>query len=80
MLQALEDFRYERLTLDIDKAADGEARLLLSTQGHNPAVLEGHPFALNITLSGNADRLLATVLEAYSVSDRALQGLLRAKP
>lgn len=80
MLQALEDFRYERLSLDIDKAANGEARLLLSTLGHNPAVLEGHPFALNITLSTNADRLLAAVLEAYSVSDRALERLLRMRP
>ncbi|MGE3933182.1 MAG: YdbH domain-containing protein [Rhodospirillaceae bacterium] len=80
MLQALEDFRYERLSLDIDKAADGEARLLLSTLGHNPAVLEGHPFALNITLSTNADRLLAAILEAYSVSDRALESLLGRRP
>jgi hypothetical protein len=79
MLQALEDFRYDRLSLDIDKAVGGEAKLLLSTVGHNPAVLDGHPFAINVTLSGNADRLLDALLEAYSVSDRALQQLLRSR-
>jgi hypothetical protein len=79
MLQALEDFRYERLSLDIDKAVGGEAALKLSTLGHNPAVLDGHPFAINVTLTGNADRLLAAVLEAYSVSSRVLEQLLREK-
>lgn len=55
MIQALEDFRYEVLAAELERAADGEMRLALRLEGSNPDVLEGHPFRFNITLSGNLD-------------------------
>lgn len=55
MIRALEDFRYQVLAAELERAADGELRLALQLEGHNPDVLEGHPFRFNITLSGNLD-------------------------
>ena len=73
LLSVLEDFRYKRLSLSIDKAAAGDTVIRLSTEGHNPAVRDGQPFILNINLSGNLDRVFAAVLEGYRLSDRAIR-------
>ena len=76
LLGLLEDFRYRRLSLAFDKAATGEATIRLGTEGHNPAVLDGHPFVLNVNLSANLDRVLATILEGYRLSNRAIRATL----
>ena len=76
LLGLLEDFRYQRLSLAFDKAATGEATIRLGTEGHNPAVLDGHPFVLNVNLSANLDRVLATILEGYRLSNRAIRATL----
>ena len=73
LVDVLEDFRYEALSLALDKGAEGDALMRLSTRGHNPAVLDGHPFVLNVNLSANIDRLLAVALESYRLSDRAIR-------
>jgi hypothetical protein len=72
LLQVLEDFHYQVLSLAIDHG-DGDAVMRLSTKGHNPAVKDGHPFVLNINLSGNLEQLLGVVLEGYRLSDRAIR-------
>ncbi len=73
LLSVLEDFRYKRLSLRIDKAAASDTVIRLSTEGHNPAVLDGQPFVLNINLSGNLDSVLAAVLKVYRLSGRAIR-------
>ncbi|HIJ42897.1 MAG: YdbH domain-containing protein [Rhodospirillales bacterium] len=76
LLGLLEDFRYRRLSLAFDKAATGEATIRLGIEGHNPAVRDGHPFVLNVNLSANLDRVLATILEGYRLSNRAIRATL----
>jgi hypothetical protein len=71
--QALTDFRYNELTLTIDRAADGQGALLIHLAGSNPAVLDNHPFVLNIRLEANFDRLALLLLDGYA----AAEGLLR---
>ncbi|MEE8248415.1 MAG: YdbH domain-containing protein [Alphaproteobacteria bacterium] len=61
MLRALQDFRYQELSVTIDKAANEDLFLVLHILGHNPEVLEGYPFAINITLSANIASLLAAL-------------------
>jgi len=78
-LDALEDFRYERLSLAVDKALEGRASIKLSTLGANPAVLDGHPFAININLTGDADNLVQAALAAWRLSDRALGAIVRGR-
>jgi hypothetical protein len=74
-IRALEDFRYSELTIDIEREAAGEAGLVLSLLGHNPAVLEGHPFRFNINLKSNVDDLIAALLQGYRIAtDRVSQG------
>jgi len=77
LLRALENFQYQALSVGLEKAAGGATSAKLSIRGHNPDVLEGYPFALNIDLSGNFDSLLATVLEAYDLSGRALRATVK---
>jgi hypothetical protein len=62
VIQALKDFRYETLILTGNLDRDGEARLRLEILGNNPDVLEGHPFQLNINLTGNSTPILEAML------------------
>jgi len=79
MLRALEDFRYDELSLAIDKPATAAARLTLVLLGHNPDVLDGHPFRFNINLEGNTDRLVAALSQAYNLSNRMLRQFWRPR-
>lgn len=78
LLDVLNDFHYQRLELNINKEADGAARLLLSTAGSNPAVMDDQPFVLNITVSTHLDKLLGVLSSALSLSQKALRGTLNS--
>ncbi len=71
--QALADFHYADLSLTLDRSASGEGSLLVSLRGANPAVLDNHPFDINIRLEANFDQLAAVLLNGYAAAD----GLLR---
>ena len=77
MLLALENFSYERLSVDIDKSPAGESIVTLRTLGHNPAVLNGRKFQINVNLETNLDRILNAVLQWYQLSGRALRDIVR---
>ena len=77
LLDALEDFRYSRLVLGLEKPPDGRGTLTLSIEGRNPAVLDGQPFVVNVDLGGKFDQLLDTALEAYRLSDRAFRATVQ---
>lgn len=67
-MQALSDFRYDSLNIDIDKALAGPGAAVLHVEGANPAVLEGYPFVFNIDLSTDFDRLVALILDGLDRS------------
>ena len=73
LLRVLADFRYADLALPLDKPVNDEFRITLTTLGHNPKVLEAHPFQLNLALEGHADKLLALIGEVYGVSNQLLR-------
>lgn len=79
MLEALEDFRYDRLSLAIEKPADGIARLRLETFGNNPAVANGRPFAINLNLETDIDRIAGTLAEALRLPGRVLGTIVRGR-
>ena len=58
VLQALADFHYDKLTLDLAEDAAGNGTILLKIEGSNPTVLEGRKFHLNIKFESNFDRLV----------------------
>jgi len=77
MLQALQNFSYENLRVDVDKSLAGDARVKLKTLGHNPAVLNGRKFQININLETNLDRLLDATVQWYKLSGKALRDIVR---
>jgi hypothetical protein len=77
MLRALQDFRYDELSLTIAKPAAADARLTLVLLGHNPEVLDGYPFRFNINLEGDTNRLAAALSQTYSLSNRMLRKFWR---
>ena len=76
MLSALEDFRYETLTLEIEKETAGEGCVILRTRGQNPAVRDGQPFVINLTLSGNVDGLTAVLAQALELPGGIVRTML----
>lgn len=76
MLSALEDFRYETLTLEIEKETAGEGRVILRTRGQNPAVRDGQPFVINLTLTGNVDGLAAILAQALQLPGGIVRTML----
>jgi hypothetical protein len=72
-LQALSDFHYDTLSLDLDKSASGEGTVLLHIEGSNPAFMSGQVFHFNIRIDSNFDRLADLAL----LSLRSAEDLLR---
>lgn len=77
MLDALEDFRYELLHIDVDKPSRGDSKVLIRLNGHNPAVLDGQRFNFNINLTGNIEPLLDALAEGRRLRNELLQPLFR---
>jgi Dicarboxylate transport len=73
LLDALADFHYDQLTVTIEKDFAGEAAVRVHLEGNNPGVLGGRAFRINLNLSGNLDRLIASLLEIARLSDRAVR-------
>ena len=72
VIQALQDFHYEKLVLTGNLDRTGEAGLRLEILGNNPSVMEGHPFQLNINLSADS----TPILEAMLLSQTLLQEIM----
>lgn len=77
MLQALSDFRYKALRLTLDRDAPGDTRIGLHIAGANPALHGGYPVELNVTLTGELDRMLREGIEGYRVPERILERMQR---
>jgi len=72
-MQALSDFHYDKLSLELDKSETGEGTVMLHLEGSNPAVLQGQVFNFNIRIDSNFDRLADIAL----LSLRSAEELLR---
>ncbi len=71
--QALGDFRYDSLVLTLDHKPVGGDSLLIALRGHNPAVLNSHPFAINVRLDANFQRLATVLFEGYEAFGEMLR-------
>ncbi len=76
LVRALEDFRYTRLEIGIDRPADGALSLSIRLEGSNPAVMDNQPFIFNIALTGNLEELLAAMSAGTGVTMDLLRGSL----
>jgi hypothetical protein len=73
MRAALADFHYTGLKLTLERATSGEGSLLINLQGANPQVLDNHPFAFNIRLDANFDKIAAILFEGYAAADELIR-------
>ena len=71
--QALADFHYTGLSLDLNRAVSGQGSLVITLKGANPAVLNNYPFALNIRVEADFDRLAGLLRLGYDTAG----GMLR---
>ena len=78
-IQALEDFRYDKLTVGLNKSASNQALVSLGILGHNPDVLDGQPFQFNINLESDLTSVLEALRQGYSLSDEALRRAWRLR-
>ena len=69
LLQALENFQYKALKVDIDREGGGETVIGLHLKGANPDLLEGYPLEFNLNVSGMLDAILRNSLAGYRVPD-----------
>lgn len=78
-LQALRDFRYSRLDLGVNYDADGQYRLVLKLDGHNPQLYSGHPIAFNMNINGALPGLFQGALLSGDFSAYLLKQLQQGK-
>ncbi len=73
VLQALENFQYERLSIAVNKPEDGNSVLQLKVLGSNPEVLDGHPFDINLNLETDLGPLLQALTAGQRLSKELME-------
>lgn len=58
LLEALEDFRYERISVRLSGPVGADMTGRVEIRGANPGLYDGYPIALNVNLSGALGELL----------------------
>lgn len=73
-IEALKDFHYSELAFDISGDLAGEMVVTMSLEGHNPAVLDGYPFAVKMEMTAD----LMSLLNRRYLGDRAVRRVRQA--
>ncbi len=73
VLDALGDFHYETLVVELNQADSGDGTILIRLQGRNPAVLDGRPFNFNIKFESDFDRLTDLVVASMTAAQELLR-------
>lgn len=69
LLQALADFHYKELRVDLDGRTNGDMTVGLHILGSNPTVYDGAPIAFNLSIAGPLTQVVRQGLENYRVPD-----------
>ena len=69
LLQALENFHFERLSLTLNGRLDETMQVGLHLEGRNPDLYGGHPFELNVNLEGALALLAGQALDTWRIPD-----------
>ncbi len=79
-LEALADFHYEKLILDLTRNLTGDVSLGLHISGRNPSFYDGYPVEFNLSIEGRLDQALKEGLAGYQVPDMIQQQLEKLSP
>ncbi len=74
-LQALQDFRYDVMTIWINYEPNGTYQVRLRLEGRNPALYNGYPIAFNLNLSGELPDLLRTGILSGDFSKQIMKDI-----
>jgi len=75
-ITALSDFHYEKLEANVDGDLGGELHVELHLRGANPALQDGHPVELNLSLDAEVADVVRSGRAAYGVP-KAIEERLR---
>ncbi|MEM7120798.1 MAG: YdbH domain-containing protein [Pseudomonadota bacterium] len=75
VLSALSNFHYDRLDVDLSRAAGGDTEIGLHIAGSNPDLYDGYPIELNVNLTGELDRIVRDSLAGYRIPDEIRERL-----
>ncbi|WP_374366828.1 YdbH domain-containing protein [Dongia sp.] len=79
-LQALSDFHYKELILNLTRELTGDVSLGLHISGSNPSFYDGYPVEFNLTIQGRLDEALREGLAGYQVPDMIQEQLENLAP
>ena len=69
VVNALANFQYESLAIDLDRALGGASVVGLHINGANPDVYDGYPIELNVNLTGDLDRIARDSMAGWRIPD-----------
>ncbi|MCB9957229.1 MAG: YdbH domain-containing protein [Rhodospirillaceae bacterium] len=69
LLEALEDFHYDGLSLSLAGQTGQDLTVALRLRGNNPALYDGYPIAVNLSVTGALDQLLEQGLFSANLAD-----------
>lgn len=75
LTQALEDFHYKKLALKIDGVTSGRIDVDFNLEGANPALYDGYPVALNLSVSGALAEIARNGLASFKITDQLREQL-----
>ena len=78
MLDALENFQYDRLVLSVDGPVNGDLTAAVALSGKNPNLYGGYPFELNVTVDGALGQIARQGVSTFTVPDRISQDIQEA--
>jgi hypothetical protein len=70
LFNALQDFRYDSLSIGLNGRTRDDLQLKISLAGSNPDLYDGHPFKLNFNLSGELDTIVQRSLSVATFAER----------
>ncbi len=79
LIQALKDFRYDKLIATLDGETTGDLDLAIQVRGANPELYDGYPFELNFAVGGALVEMLRQGLAGYRIPDNIVREL-RGEP
>ncbi len=74
--QALEDFRYDSLTLTVSGSVMNELAVGIAIKGRNPSLYDGYPIEFNLNVEGELANVVRGSLAGYRVPESIRQQLM----
>jgi len=75
VLDALSNFHFNKLAIDVNKPVDGTTELSLHVAGANPDLYDGYPIELNVNVIGDLDKIVRDSLAGWHISEELKERL-----